>query len=277
MTDVHAPANSSTSRLGAALSNGNALTVLTGAGISTDSGIPAYRDHSGRWLASQPIQHQEFISDPHARQRYWARSILGWPAVAAAQPNSAHSALVELEKRGLIDILATQNVDRLHQRAGQQKAVDLHGRLDQVVCLICDRRLPRADLQNVLERENPSFTKQSAVIQPDGDSDVSASDVANFQVPACEACGGILKPDVVFFGGSVCRNHIARIKQSIDSTAGLLVVGSSLQVFSGYRFCKYVTNANKPLYIINRGDTRADHLATEKYSMGVAECLTQLL
>ncbi|MEM8497098.1 MAG: NAD-dependent protein deacetylase [Pseudomonadota bacterium] len=277
MTDEQGAANSAISRLGTALLNGNTLTVLTGAGISTDSGIPAYRDHTGRWLASQPIQHQEFISDLNARQRYWARSILGWPAVAAAQPNTAHSALVELEKRGLIDILATQNVDRLHQRAGQRKAVDLHGRLDQVVCLSCDRRSTRADLQNVLAQENPSFAQQSAVVKPDGDSDVSAIDVASFRVPACDACGGILKPDVVFFGGSVSRDDIARVKQSIDSTSGLLVIGSSLQVFSGYRFCKYVTDANKPLYIINRGDTRADHLATEKFTMGVAECLTQLL
>ncbi|MFK7730108.1 MAG: NAD-dependent protein deacetylase [Pseudomonadales bacterium] len=269
--------NAARSALGAALSNGNVLTVLTGAGISTDSGIPAYRDEFGQWLASQPIQHQEFISDPLARQRYWARSILGWPPVAAAEPNASHFALAEMEQRGLIDCLATQNVDRLHQRAGHQQTVDLHGRLDQVVCLSCDRRTPRAEVQRVLERQNPVFAQQPSLMKPDGDSDVSAHAVADFQVPVCEACGGLLKPDVVFFGGSVSRDVIEHVKQSIDSTSGLLVVGSSLQVFSGYRFCKYVIDAGKPLYIINRGETRADHLATEKISMGVAECLTQLL
>ncbi len=277
MTDVHRSINTTRSALGETLRDGCSLTVLTGAGISTDSGIPAYRDDSGHWLASQPIQHGEFVREAAARQRYWARSILGWPAVAAAQPNSAHHALASLEKRGLIDCLATQNVDRLHQRAGQQQVVDLHGRLDQVVCLDCDRRSPRADVQRVLEQHNPGFGQQYAELKPDGDSDVSDVLVSGFQVPNCQYCGGVLKPDVVFFGGSVCRDRIARIKQSIDASAGLLVVGSSLQVFSGFRFCKYVVDAKKPLYIINRGDTRADYLATEKYTMGVAECLTQLL
>lgn len=277
MTDNYESVITDSSELNATLAQGNALTVLTGAGISTDSGIPAYRDARGRWMASQPIQHQEFVSDPAARQRYWARSILGWPPVAAAQPNASHIALTELERRGLIDCLVTQNVDRLHQRSGQQYVVDLHGRLDQVVCLGCETRSPRAQVQVRLERDNPLFVRQPAAMKPDGDSDVSADAVANFKVPACKACGGVLKPDVVFFGGSVCRNNIATVKQSIDSTAGLLVVGSSLQVFSGYRFCKYAVDANKPLYIINQGETRADHLATEKYSMGVAKCLTQLL
>jgi NAD-dependent SIR2 family protein deacetylase len=230
--------------------------VLTGAGISAGSGIPTYRDASGTWHRSQPIQHQDFLGSSRARQRYWLRSFAGWPAVAAAQPTAAHHALAELQEAGLIDLLVTQNVDRLHQKAGHERVIDLHGRLDEVICLDCDALMSRAGMQQRLETLNPHL-ETTGELAPDGDADVEEQIIS---VPACDHCGGTLMPNVVFFGGSVGKQIVTHIYNAISNSDALLVIGSSLQVFSGYRFCRFAADQQIPIASINPGKTRADEL-----------------
>ncbi|MDA0788734.1 MAG: NAD-dependent protein deacetylase [Proteobacteria bacterium] len=234
------------------------LIVLTGAGCSVPSGIPTYRNHLGQWQRSNPITHQEFINNPVSRQRYWARSMAGWPMVAAAAPNRAHHALAELEARGHIALLVTQNVDGLHQKAGQQRVIDLHGRLDSVICLGCRLTLSRESVQAQLIDTNGKLPSAAAAA-PDGDADLHM-DIAGFNVPDCPRCGGVLKPDVVFFGGTVTRGIVATIYDALKDADALLVVGSSLMVYSGYRFCKKAKILDKPVACINPGRTRADDL-----------------
>ena len=253
------------------------LVILTGAGISAGSGIPTYRDAAGIWRVSEPIKHQEFITDSSKRKRYWARSLRGWPAVHDAKPNEAHLALATLERSGHIEMLITQNVDRLHQRAGSAQVVDLHGRLDQVVCLNCNYRIARESIQQVLVRENASATAGPLQLRPDGDSDVHQQIVDKFRVPICTECGGTLKPDVVFFGGTVPPDRVAKCMHAIDRSDALLVIGSSLQVYSGFRFCKHAAATNKPIALINSGKTRADSLATLRLSSDCGPLLTALL
>ncbi|MEH6610315.1 MAG: NAD-dependent protein deacetylase [Halioglobus sp.] len=253
------------------------LVVLTGAGISEGSGIPTYRDAAGIWRASEPIKHQEFITDSSKRQRYWARSLRGWPAVHDAKPNKAHLALAKLERGGHIEMLITQNVDRLHQRAGSEQVVDLHGRLDQVVCLNCSCRISRESIQQILVRENASAMAGQLQIRPDGDSDVHQQIVDRFRVPICAECEGTLKPDVVFFGGTVPPDRVSKCMSAIDRSDALLVIGSSLQVYSGFRFCKRAAATNKPIALINSGKTRADSLATLRLSSDCGPLLTALL
>jgi len=248
------------------LSQHRRIAVLTGAGISARSGIPTYRDASGRWLRTQPIQHSEFIHSALRRQRYWGRSMVGWPGVRDAKPNDVHLALTRLEACGVLELIITQNVDRLHQRAGSQNVIDLHGRLDRVLCLDCGAGYPREEIQHKLERSNPHYGAFSADIQPDGDADLSDEQVATIKVIDCEACGGLLMPDVVFFGGSIPRPRVEACQKALDNADALLVIGSSLQVYSGYRFCKQARQNGLPLYIVNQGLTRADELATLKIS-----------
>ena len=245
------------------------LVVLTGAGVSAASGIPTYRDAAGTWLRSTPIQHREFVSDERQRKRYWARSISGWPAVRDARPNRAHTALSRLEQQGVIELLITQNVDRLHQRAGSRQVTDLHGRLDRVQCLDCASRYSRESIQRQLLRENPHVRPGARTTLPDGDADIAPHIVEAIVVPGCENCGGILKPDVVFFGGSVAREKVEHCMTALERADALLVAGSSLKVWSGFRFCKRATDLGKPLAVINPGQTRADPLATLKVR---AEC-----
>jgi len=252
------------------------LVVLTGAGISAPSGIPTYRNDAGEWQRSDPIQHQDFISRAAARQRYWARSMAGWRYVADSRPNRAHRALVELESAGYIELLATQNVDRLHQRAGQRTVVDLHGRLDRVRCMDCGDDQSREALQEELQTLNPAWHSQVVEQRPDGDAEVDDAVVARFRVPQCRRCTGVLMPDVVFFGGSVPRPRVQQISDAIERADALLVVGSSLNVFSGFRFCRQAHRQGKPLAIINRGQTRADELAEVKVSADCEDSLTQL-
>ena len=250
--------------------------VLTGAGISAASGIPTYRNDRGEWQRSDPIQHQQFVDRPEQRQRYWARSMNGWSYVQASRPNAAHRSLVELEALGHVSLLVTQNVDRLHQRAGSRRVVDLHGRLDRVQCRQCGAVLDREAYQRELESANPDYASHSAEIRPDGDADVADHWIEGFRVPPCQRCGGVLMPDVVFFGGSVPRPRVDRVRAAIDAADVLLVVGSSLMVYSGFRFCRQVVEAGKPLCIVNRGMTRADDLATLKLEADGAQVLSAL-
>lgn len=243
------------------------VIVLTGAGISIASGIPAYRDHSGRWLHSTPIQHREFLAEPRVRQRYWARSLAGWPAVRDARPSATHRTLAILEQRGQIELLVTQNVDRLHQRAGSARVVDLHGRLDRVLCLHCGDFEGREVMQQRLLLGNPGFDASpgNPSRRPDGDSSLSEDSYLRFQVPACRGCGGVLIPDVVFFGGTVPRNRVEQIHAALARADALWVIGSSLHVYSGFRFCREATRLGKPIILINPGASRADALSTVRF------------
>lgn len=237
------------------------VALLTGAGISVSSGIPTYRDKDGRWQRSDPIQHQQFVSQTHYRQRYWGRSFAGWPAVQRARPNEAHRAIARLEDLGFVDTVITQNVDRLHQRAGSRSVVDLHGRLDRVICLQCESSLDREAFQHRLASVNPFLAEGGSATRPDGDADIDDALVARVSVPNCQHCDGVLMPDVVFFGGSVPRDRVQRGLQAVENSDALLVVGSSLTVYSGFRFCRHADKVGKPVVIINPGITRADDLA----------------
>jgi NAD-dependent SIR2 family protein deacetylase len=248
------------------------LFILTGAGVSTGSGIPGYRDTEGNWRRKPPVTHQEFIRSEAARKRYWARSLLGWPAIAAAAPNAAHAALASLERLGRVTRLVTQNVDGLHQRAGSLSVLDLHGRLDEVVCLGCRTKLARAALQTAMQDANPAFAGATASVAPDGDADADL-DFEAFAVPQCADCGGMLKPDVVFFGDGVPRPRVEAAFDALDRADALLIVGSSLMAYSGYRFCERARELRKPVVAINRGRTRADDLLRLKID---ADCVPTL-
>jgi len=255
-------------------------TALTGAGISAASGIPTYRDHNGRWLGSEPIQHQEFLEDTEKRRRYWSRSLLGWPRIADARCNDTHDALNQLQQAGVLNGVITQNVDRLHQQAGTANVIDLHGRLDRVRCLDCDARVARSSIQRWLEQHNTLPNISSVTVRPDGDADLPASFVEGFAIPDCINCGGVLMPDVVFFGGTVPSETTQACFDMIDSCSGLLVIGTSLSVFSGLRFCRYAAKQQKRLIVLNQGPTRADELCHIKYSDGafavLARCASEL-
>ena len=251
--------------------------VLTGAGCSTASGIPDYRDAQGAWKRSEPMRFQLFVGDALARKRYWARSMLGWRTMAQARPTAAHQALVQLEVAGRIELLVTQNVDGLHNTAGSTSVLDLHGRIDTVCCLACGTRSPRAALQERLTRRNPGWLGRTVMSAPDGDADLEAQDFAQFDVPPCGQCGGMLKPDVVFFGESVPRERVAAVRAALDRSDAVLVVGSSLMVYSGYRFVEDAAAACKPVVIVNLGRTRADALATLKVEYEVGAALLALV
>jgi len=252
------------------------LFVLTGAGCSTESGIPDYRDASGAWKHRQPVQYQDFVRSEAVRQRYWARSMLGWPRFAQARPNSAHDALARLEAAGFVRQLVTQNVDGLHQQAGSRRVIDLHGRLDAVECLHCGDRTSRAILQRILEQRNPAFRRLAAAAAPDGDAGLEDADFSQFQAPACGRCGGVLKPGVVFFGESVPRTRVTLACERLATAEALLVVGSSLMVFSGYRFCRAAAEQAKPIAAVNLGRTRADELLALKVAVPCGQALSAL-
>lgn len=251
-------------------------TVLTGAGVSTGSGIPDYRDAQGAWKRPAPVRFQDFMAETLTRQRYWARSLVGWPVFSQAQPNAAHQALARLEQAGYVQALITQNVDGLHQRAGSQRVVDLHGRLDQVVCMGCGQRLVRADFQHQLMAANPDWQHLSASAAPDGDADLAGVDFSAFQVPACPACGGILKPDVVFYGENVPAARRQEAMDHLAASGALLVVGSSLMVYSGLRFVHAAKQAGLPVAAINLGQMRDDALLDLKLAQACAPALSSL-
>jgi NAD-dependent SIR2 family protein deacetylase len=259
----------------AILKSGAPWVALTGAGVSAASGIPTYRDHSGTWLGSQPIQHDEFVTDADKRRRYWSRSVLGWPRVSAARPNTTHKALADLEGTGVLAGVITQNVDRLHQQAGSQRVIDLHGRLDLVRCLQCSAVESRDTVQRWLESHNAIPQRDVLTIRPDGDADLPEHFLSNFQPPHCQTCNGTMMPEVVFFGGTVPTRTVQACYQLIDESAGMIVLGSSLSVYSGLRFCRYATGKGKPLIILNQGHTRADDICQRKFDVEPFELLAE--
>ena len=250
------------------------LVVLTGAGLSTDSGIPDYRGPGSP--PRKPMTYQEFVSGPQAQQRYWARSHLGWGRMRRAEPNEGHRALARLAPR----LLITQNVDGLHEAVGTPRLVALHGRIADVVCLGCRRTSPRAVLHERMAALNPDWHDRHPAVRINPDGDVELEDTAGFAVPACEACGGVLKPDVVFFGENVPKERVERCYAAVDALpaqdGALLVVGSSLTVMSGLRFVRRAAQLGVPVVIVNRGETRGDPLATYAVESGCTEFLTAL-
>ena len=252
------------------------LFVLSGAGVSTASGIPDYRDEEGRWKRNPPVDLRHFVGSAAVRRRYWARSLIGWPAIERARPNRAHEALARLQAASYVCGLVTQNVDGLHQRAGSEHVIELHGSISQVVCIECAYELARRDVQQWLEAANPAYARSGAAVAPDGDADVDRADWQGFRVPDCPRCGGILKPDVVFFGDTVPRGRIAAAMEALEGASGMLVVGSSLMLYSGYRFCQAAQRMRKPIAAINLGCTRADHLFQIKIERPCAEVLVDL-
>jgi NAD-dependent SIR2 family protein deacetylase len=249
---------------------GRPLVVLTGAGLSTDSGIPDYRGPGSP--ARTPMTIAEFRSGPAAQQRYWARSHLGWGRMRGAVPNEGHRALARLDP----ELLITQNVDGLHEQAGSRRLVALHGRISQVVCLDCRTTTPRSALQARLAELNPGFAERhaDAVVRPDGD--VELDDTSSFTVPGCGDCGGVLKPDVVFFGENVPPDKVAHCRSLVERCRSLLVLGSSLAVMSGLRFVRQAHGLGKPVVIVNQGWTRGDDLATAKVDAELGAVLAPL-
>lgn len=252
------------------------LFVLTGAGCSTASGIPDYRDRNGQWKRTPPVTYQAFMGEAATRQRYWARSLIGWPRFGNALPNGSHHALTALEESGKLEVLLTQNVDVLHQRAGSRNVIDLHGRLDRVRCMGCEARTERADFQQRLRAANPGWEVLEAGIAPDGDADLE-TDFSRFSVPDCLDCGSLLKPDVVFFGENVPRERVARVHEHLQRADAVLVLGSSLMVYSGFRFVQAAAHAGLPVAAVNRGVTRADALLAFKDERDCAEALAPWL
>jgi NAD-dependent SIR2 family protein deacetylase len=237
--------------------------VLTGAGCSTASGIPDYRDERGEWKRRPPVMYQAFCNDAATYRRYWARSFAGWHRFVTAEPNAAHHTLAAWERAGSVAQLVTQNVDGLHQRAGSRRVIDLHGRLDTVMCLGCARRTSRADLQDRMRAQNPAW-RAATVAAPDGDADIDASLIETFEPPRCDTCGGLVKPDVVFFGENVPAARYEQARDALANADALLAVGSSLMVFSGFRFVRQAHEAGLPIAIVNRGHTRGDEFASLK-------------
>ena len=252
------------------------LLVLTGAGVSTRSGIPDYRDANGEWKRSAPMQYNDFVGSAASRQRYWARSMIGWPRVGLAQPNRAHRALAALESAGELSLLITQNVDRLHQRAGSDNAIDLHGRLDQVHCLDHDHVMARDAYQTLLIAKNPAWTVYDATTAPDGDADLDGVDFSDYDVVPCPECGGVMKPRVVFYGESIPRATTLRANAALDDADALLVIGSSLMVFSGYRFARTMARTGRPVAALNLGRTRADDLIDLKLAADIGLTLEEI-
>jgi NAD-dependent SIR2 family protein deacetylase len=253
------------------------LFVLTGAGCSTGSGIPDYRDADGQWKRAQPITLQAFMAEDKTRRRYWARSLLGWRRIRRARPNDAHRALARLETMGGVELILTQNVDRLHQAAGSMRVIDLHGRIDLVRCVDCELRSSRDELQDELGRLNAGWLDLDATEAPDGDADLEGADFSSFVVPSCRRCGGVLKPDVVLFGENVPRDRVEAAARSLDEADAMLIVGSSLMVYSGFRFVQRAASAGKPVAAVNLGRTRADGLLSLKSEQACEAALAFLL
>lgn len=256
---------------------GHRLAVLTGAGLSTDSGIPDYRGPNS--APRNPMTYQQFTGDEELRRRYWARNHVGWHFMRHATPNPGHYAVAELEQRGLMSGLITQNVDRLHEEAGSKTVVDLHGRFDRVACLDCHTVVTRNDLARRLDELNPGFAErvgQEGIIELAPDADAVVDQTSDFVIAPCHVCGGMLKPDFVFFGENVPKDRVAQSYEMVDDAGALLVAGSSLAVMSGLRFVRYAHKQEKPVVIINRGATRGDDRAALTVNVGVSAALSML-
>jgi NAD-dependent SIR2 family protein deacetylase len=255
------------------LCTGKKIVVLAGAGLSTESGIPDYRGPETARRARNPIQGRQFVTDHRARARYWARSMNGWPRIASARPNLGHRALAALERKGVLVGVITQNVDGLHQAAGSQRVVELHGALARVRCLACGQLESRANVQERLLADNPDWAGQTVPMAPDGDADLDGALFHEFRVPACLGCGGVLKPDVVFFGENVSPQIKDSAFSLFDEGEVLLVVGSSLTVFSGFRFVRRAHERAIPVAIVNLGPTRGDDLAALRVDARLGDVL----
>ncbi len=252
------------------------LLVLTGAGLSTASGIGDYRGEDGAWKRRPPVELRDFLRSDHARRRYWSRSLAGWPHFAAAEPNAGHHALARLHRAGRLIGTVTQNVDGLHARAGHDGVIELHGRLSDVNCLQCDERFLRAAVQRWLIAANPSFAARILELRADGDAELEGDDLERFVVPNCPTCAGLLKPGVVFFGESVPRAAVEQVYALLTRASALLLVGTSVMVYSGFRFCRAAHEQGKPIVSINRGVTRADALLAFKVDGDCARVLDGL-
>jgi NAD-dependent SIR2 family protein deacetylase len=255
---------------------GGGVVVLSGAGISTESGIPDYRGESGSLRTHTPMTYGDFVASEAGRQRYWARSHLGWRTIARAAPNDGHRAVAALQARGYLSGIVTQNVDGLHQAAGARDVIELHGNLDRVICLQCGTTSAREVLDDRLRAANPGFEAEVTRINPDGDAELPAEAVEDFRLVDCTVCGGILKPDVVFFGENVPKNRVERCYTLIDGANAVLVLGSSLTVMSGFRFVRHAAKSGTPVLIINRGLTRGDPYATHRVDLPLGRALTDL-
>lgn len=256
------------------------VVALTGAGMSTASGIPDYRGPDGTRRV-EPMQHGEFVGSASARQRYWARAFAGWTRFAAARPNPSHAALADLERAGLVDHVITQNVDGLHQQAGSTRVLELHGTLARVECLDCGEPTEREQVQGWLQQANPGFLERvhtQGQIRPDGDVALAEDEVRGFRAPRCLVCGGDrLKPDVVFFGGSVAKEVVARAFTHVEDARALLVLGSSLRVMSGYRFVRRAAREGIPVAVVTRGETRGEAEAQVRLDALVGDVLPRLV
>ncbi len=252
------------------------VVVLSGAGLSTESGIPDYRGPTGRARRAEPMTYQAFVGGAAARQRYWARSHLGWRHVARAAPNAGHRAVAGLQRRGLLAGIITQNVDGLHQAAGARQVIELHGSLDRVLCLTCGQRTARDELDERLRAANPGWAAEITAINPDGDAVLADEAAARFRVVDCRACGGLLKPDVVFFGENVPRTRVDDCYALVGQAGALVVLGSSLTVMSGYRFVRHAARLGVPVVIVNQGETRGDALAIATIDAPLGPVLTAL-
>ena len=260
-----------------ALVDGGGVVVLSGAGLSTESGIPDYRGPSGAARRHAPMQYATFVGDPVARHRYWARSYQGWRSIATARPNDGHRAIAALQARGQLDGIITQNVDGLHQAAGALDVIELHGGLDRVICLDCGTRESRFALDARLRAANPTFDAHVARVNPDGDAELDDDELAGFRMVSCSCCAGDrVKPDVVFFGENVPKARVAECFDLVDAARALLVVGSSLTVMSGFRFVRRAARLDIPVAIVNQGSTRGDELATVRVDGPLGEVLPVL-
>ncbi|WP_030752170.1 NAD-dependent protein deacetylase [Streptomyces griseus] len=252
------------------------VLVLSGAGISTESGIPDYRGEGGSLTRHTPMTYQDFTGGEPARRRYWARSHLGWRTFGRARPNEGHRAVAAFGRHGLLHGIVTQNVDGLHQAAGSDGVVELHGSLDRVVCLDCGDVSARRELARRLEEANPGFDPVPAAINPDGDADLTDEQVADFHVVPCVVCGGVLKPDVVFFGETVPAERVERCRALVRGARSVLVLGSSLTVMSGLRFVRQAAQAGTPVVIVNRDPTRGDKLAAARVALPLGRTLVSV-
>lgn len=275
LAPAHGPVGSAEDLAGLVRAGG--VVVLSGAGLSTESGIPDYRGPSGSLRRRLPMTYDQFVGTPQARQRYWARSYLGWRTITKAEPNDGHRAVAELQHRGLVGGIITQNVDGLHQAAGAMDVVELHGGLDDVVCLSCRQRCSRLAHDDRLRAANPDFAAEVSRINPDGDVDLADDVVSRFRLAPCAACGSDrMKPDVVFFGENVPRERVERCYALVDEARALLVLGSSLTVMSGLRFVKHAAKRGTAVAIVNQGPTRGDDHATVRLDAPLGLVLTRL-